>query len=456
MSNKDNGTVENKIKIVDTLKNNKVVFEPIDNNKVKMYVCGITPYDCPHIGHGRVYVTFDVFYRLLKYLGYDIKYCRNFTDIDDKLLQKSEKEFGTESRFVDIANRYIDIFNKNMAQLNCLTPDYEPRVTECIDEIIDFVAGLISSGKAYVVDGDVYFSIKTFPEYTKLSKKNLDDLRAGARVEVDQRKRDPLDFALWKSEPEGTFWKSPWGYGRPGWHIECSAMAKKFLGETIDVHAGGMDLIFPHHENEIAQSEGLSGKVFSKYWMHNAFVNINKEKMSKSLNNFFTLEDVFKEFDPMVFRYYYLNHSYNSPLDFSFEDIKSTQKSYQKLCKFFSAVPFVEFKKEYVFENEIGSKMLKFLMDDLNTPGMFGVVFENLKDLETDSKSSEIVKFLLINVLGLTLEPLKETEFVITQEIENLIKDRDSARLAKDFKRADEIRDKLKELGYNVQDLKIK
>ena len=321
--------------ISDTLTGKKAEFKPLSAGKVKLYVCGVTPYDHAHVGHGRCYVSFDLFYRLLNYLGYSVNYCRNFTDVDDKLLNKAEAEFGDKHRYKEVADRYIKSFTEDVASLGCKTPNHEPRVTETIPEIIELIEGLIANGKAYEVDGDVYFSVRNFPDYGKLSKRDIEDLQAGARVDINEKKKDPLDFALWKAEEEGTFWKSPWGYGRPGWHIECSAMSKSLLGEQIDVHAGGMDLIFPHHENEIAQTEGLTGKQFAQYWMHNAFVQINKEKMSKSLGNFFTLKDILKKFDPQVVRFYYLSHSYNVPMDFAFEEIEKLQKSYKKLVRFF-------------------------------------------------------------------------------------------------------------------------
>lgn len=442
------------LKITDTLQAKKREFIPLHDHNVTMYVCGITPYDNPHIGHGRVYVTFDVMFRLMKFLGYNVTYCRNFTDIDDKLINKAESELGNGLLYQDIANRYIATFKHDMKMLNCLTPTYEPKVTECIQEIIDFVQGLINAGKAYVVDGDVYFHVRSFDNYGKLSKRNLNDLKSGARVDIDNRKKDPLDFALWKSEPEGRFFKSPWGYGRPGWHIECSAMAKKFLGEEIDLHAGGMDLIFPHHENEIAQSEGLSEKQFARYWMHNAFVQINKEKMSKSLGNFFTLQDVFKEFDPMVIRFYYLAHSYNSPLDFSFDDIKAAQKTYQRLCKIFNVISSEKISSEVVLASSLGKKMIECLADDLNTPAFFGVLFEHIKEIEKDAHTAQIVKYILVHILGLTMIPLPEKKHEITPEIERLLHEREQARLAKDWAKADALRDQLTALGFEVQDKK--
>jgi len=310
--------MKNLLEVTNTLSGKKEQFIPINPPQVKMYVCGITPYDYAHIGHGRVYVTFDILFRLLTYLDYKVTYCRNFTDIDDKLLNRAQNELNDKMRYQEIADRYINSFHEDMKLLNCLPPDFEPKVTQTIPEIINFIQGLMDKGFAYRTNGDIYYDVCKLPDYGKLSKRHLEDLKCGARVEIDESKKNPFDFALWKSESEGTFWKSPWGWGRPGWHIECSAMALKFLGQHIDIHGGGMDLIFPHHENEIAQSEGLFGPPFAKYWIHNAFVRINKEKMSKSLGNFFTLKDVFAKFDPMVIRFFYINHNYNIPIDFFF------------------------------------------------------------------------------------------------------------------------------------------
>ncbi len=418
--------------------------------EIKLYVCGITPYDAPHIGHGRCYVTFDLLYRLLEFLGYNVIYCRNFTDIDDKLLAKSEKEFGTPFKFEDIAQRYIEIFDQDMQLLNCKKPTYEPRVTQTIPEIIAFVQALIDAGKAYVVDGDVYFSIDSYPEYGALSHRNVDDLQAGARVAVSEIKRNPLDFALWKSEPEGHYYKSPWGYGRPGWHIECSAMAKKFLGETIDVHGGGMDLIFPHHENELAQSQSIQKEPFVKLWAHNAFVQINKEKMSKSLGNFFTLNDIFKQFDAQAVRFYFLQHQYRNPLDFSVHDLEIAQNSYKKLAKQFASIKLLPVD----MDNTIISAMVDFLKDDLNTPGMFGVLYKHLDEILGNPLLAGSVKNLLQMVLGLTLVPLPEKVQEITPEIQQLLEARAAARAAKDWKKSDELRDELKLLGFDVQDKK--
>jgi cysteinyl-tRNA synthetase len=443
------------IVVTNTISGKKEELKPLKDEQISLYVCGITPYDYAHIGHGRVYVTFDLLYRLLLFLGYHVSYCRNFTDIDDKIINRAQKELGDSKRFQEISDKYIAAFNQDMEQLNCLPPSYQPHVTQTMKEIIAFVQGLIDKGKAYQVDGDVYFDISSFATYGKLSKHKLEDLIAGARVEVNDKKRSPLDFALWKGAPaDEPGWQSPWGYGRPGWHIECSAMAEKFLGKTIDIHAGGMDLIFPHHENEIAQSEGLNSVPFVHYWMHNGFVRINEEKMSKSLGNFFTLRDVFKQFDPMVVRFYLLNHQYKAPLDFSFDDLQMMQKTYQRLCKAF-AVPCNENASPIqIRESAVVQKMLVFLEDDLNTPGMWGVLFEALAQLQHDKNQLCLVKAFIEQVLGLTLVPLPEKEVAMTSEIEALLKEREQARAQKDWKKADALREQLKALGYAVHDKK--
>ncbi|HRN78604.1 MAG TPA: cysteine--tRNA ligase [Candidatus Dependentiae bacterium] len=442
------------LKVTNTLTGKKEKFVPIHPDKVLMYVCGITPYDRAHIGHGRCYTSFDVLYRLLTFLGYQVKYVRNFTDIDDKLLKRAEQQLGDKFRYQEIANTFIKSYHDDMFALDTVKPHTEPRVTQNIDLIIDFIQGLIDKGHAYVAaNGDVYFDVRSFKEYGKLSKRNIDELRAGARVDVKEEKKDPLDFALWKSEPEGQFWKSPWGYGRPGWHIECSALASYYLGDHIDIHAGGLDLVFPHHENEIAQSESLHGAPFARYWMHNGFVNMGVEKMSKSLGNIVALDDLLQKVDPMVVRYYYLSHHYRAPMEFSFELVQQAQKSYQKLI---TAFENIDAAGDYATMRTmpIVSKMLDFLCDDLNTPGMFGVIFEHLSDLKEDDQQAAATKLLLQQVLGLTLVPLTQKVVEITPEIQKLLDEREAARSTKNWDRADQIRDQLQKLGVVVQDRK--
>ncbi len=490
------------LKITNTLSNKKEVFIPIDQNKVSMYICGITPYSSSHIGHGRCYVTFDLLYRLLSFLGYEVTYCRNFTDIDDKLLHRAQAELGDKLLYRSIADKYIKEYHENMNDLNCISPTYEPRVTDHIPEIIAFIQNLIDQNKAYVINddinnnrensatangdinnsnigSDVYFHIASFPEYGKLSKHNVKDLKAGSRVDIDTKKRDPLDFALWKGEKEGTFWQSPWGYGRPGWHIECSALALHYLGKEIDIHGGGLDLVFPHHENEVAQSESLLGHIFARYWMHNGFVCINAEKMSKSLGNFFTLDTIFVKFSPMLIRFYFLNHNYRSPIDFSVEHVEIVQKSYQKLSKLFAdiikkniknnnlenshhslSMPIFTHVKNSWLAYPLITEMLNFLLDDMNTVGMFGILFEQVHRLTDNQKNNDLSELIVLHdflstVLGLAFDPIEEKIIELTPEIQYLINEREHARTNKEWERADSIRDQLHSLGWIAHDKKL-
>jgi cysteinyl-tRNA synthetase len=443
------------LKVTNTLTGKKEQFTPLIPGKVLMYVCGVTPYAPAHIGHGRCYVSFDVVYRFLKFLGYDVRYCRNFTDIDDKLINKAEKEFGDRQRYKELADKYIRSFHDDMRALDCQSPNFEPCVTDNIPEIIEFIQGLIDQGQAYQSGGDVYFSVRSFDHYGELSNRHLDDLRAGARVDVREDKKDPLDFALWKSEPKGTFWKSPWGYGRPGWHIECSALAEKYLGDQIDIHGGGLDLIFPHHENERAQSEALHKKTFVRYWLHNGLLNLEKEKMSKSIGNVLTLDALFKEYDPMVLRFYFMSHHYRSPMDFSLDDMPGIQKSYNRLCYAFQSVPVENITFADAEQIPVLARMCDLMAEDFNTAAALGVVFEHLNEIKNDPKTAVAVKSFLHNVLGLSLVPVEQKGAEITPEIQKLLDAREQARRDKNWKRADELRDQLKELGHDVQDKKI-
>lgn len=440
-----------KVQITNTLSGKKELVATYKEAELSLYVCGITPYDFAHVGHGRVYITFDLLVRLFSAIGYKVHYCRNFTDIDDKLLARAERELGDRLRYKEIAKTYIDAFSEDVRLLGCITPEFEPRVTETIDEIISFIKGLIANNFAYVSNGSVYFSVTSFHDYGKLSKRTLDELIAGARVEINEEKRDPMDFALWKREMGRGFWESPWGHGRPGWHIECSVMAYKHLGAHVDIHGGGMDLIFPHHENEIAQSEGYLGHQAIRYWMHNAFVRIDKEKMSKSLGNFFTLRQLFEKYDPMVVRYMMLGHHYRSPLDFSFDDLEVAHKSYQRLVRTFVDV---ETKLAIDFSHPLVLRMVEFLSDDLNTPGAMGVVFENISLLSKNREDRVAVKSALVHLFGLAMIPLPEKNIEMTPEIELLLQEREAARAVKNWKRSDEIRDQLRDLGIEVRDKK--
>lgn len=446
------------IKLTNSLTKLKEHFEPLSEKKLKLYVCGVTPYDYAHIGHGRCYVSFDLLVRLFQFLGYDVTYVRNYTDIDDKLINKALETKGDASAYVAIAKQFIQAYQKDMHRLRCLKPNVEPQVTQHIPQIIDFIEQLVEQQKAYVIDHDVYFDISTFPGYGKLSGRNIEDLQAGSRVKVDKRKKNPGDFALWKGNDEQLFWQSPWGHGRPAWHIECSVLAKEYLGETIDIHAGGMDLIFPHHENELAQSESLHKKLFSRYWLHNAFVNINKEKMSKSLGNIISLQNIFEQFDPMVLRYYFLQHHYRTPIDFSFNELESVQTAYKKLIAAFGSSKKDEQLQDFlsfITSHDLTKEMVSTLCDDLNSPKLLGIIFEHINTLKSSETLTLATRFILRDVLGLTLQPLKEKVVEITSEIEAFIKEREEARAAKDWTRADEIRDKLISIGYKIQDKKI-
>ena len=444
------------IKITNTLTKKAEEFVPQIDNKALMYVCGITPYDYAHIGHGRCYVTFDVVFRLLLFLGYDVLYCRNFTDVDDKLLQKAVTLYNDAHRYPEIATKFINAFHENMATLKCLPPTFEPRVTTHIPQIINFIQALIDQDKAYIVNGDVYFSIQSFPEYGILSGRNLEDLQAGARIQVREEKQNPLDFALWKrSDVSAPGWQSPWGWGRPGWHIECSALAQQYLGITLDIHAGGMDLIFPHHENEIAQSQGLHNVLFSAYWMHVAFVRIDAEKMSKSLGNAVTLGELCNRFDPMIVRYYFLNHHYRNPLDFSAADLEAFAKSFQKLAQLFATVNAVEITVKNIDGMPLVDAVLKALCNDLNIAKCFGSIFDHIKELQEDLQQTGMLKTIMQKILGLPFELTKQPDIIITPEIQDLINQREKARADKDWAAADILRKKLHALGIEVQDKKL-
>ncbi len=443
--------------LTNTVTGKKEHFVPLDPCRVTMYVCGVTPYDNAHVGHGRCYVSFDILYRTLQFLDYPVRYCRNITDIDDKIIHKAQNLYHDPMRYTDVAAPYIANFHDDMATLHCLPPDFEPRVTDNIESIIAFIARLIGAGKAYQIDGDVYFSVRDFPRYGRLSKHNIDDLKAGARVDPNEKKRDPLDFALWKREPEGNFWSSPWGFGRPGWHIECSALASHYLGQQIDIHAGGHDLIFPHHENEIAQTEAITGKPFASYWLHNGFIQINHEKMSKSLGNFFTLRDIFSAYNPTVLRFYFLNHQYKAPVDFSLHMLSSAQKTYERITRLLSDIP-CDVNESILFstiKSPVVRAMADILLDDLNTPGLMGILFERWDTIKQDIQTLCEIKLFFHQVLGLPCRELPKQDIVITPEVQELLAEREQARSQKNWAKSDELRDRLRALGYQVNDSKI-
>ncbi len=451
------------LKIYNTLSNKIEEFIPNEPNKVKMYVCGPTVYDNAHLGHARCYITWDTLYRYLKFLGFDVTYCRNVTDVDDKILKKADAEHVDPSVITD---KYYKSFINSMNNLNCLKPDIEPRATKTIGEMIAMVKKLEQEGFAYAVDGDVYFRVSKYPKYGELSSQPIDDLMNGARVETNDKKESPLDFALWKKdELHGV--SSPWGKGRPGWHIECSAMNKKHLGNTIDIHAGGADLAFPHHENERAQSECANGCLFSKYWMHNGFVTINKEKMSKSLNNFLTIDDVLKKYDSNAIRLFILTNHYRMPVEFNDVALTSAANGAKRLI---NSILGFDIKTDYD-KNSI-EEFKEAMDDDLNTSKALAILFK-LVDKIKHNENSQIMAntlFLLGSTLGFnfalakkeiskeelieTVKPLYD-EFNLSKDLspenalDEIIYHRKQARDNKDWAKSDEIRDIL--LKYNIQ-----
>jgi len=453
------------MKVYNTLTRRKEELVPIDKNEFKMYVCGPTVYNYIHIGNARPFVVFDTMRKYLEYRGQKVKYVQNFTDVDDKIIKRAKEEGITA---FEVGDKYIAAYYEDVKALNIKPADVHPRVTETMPEIIAFVQGLIDKGMAYEANGDVYYRTRKFPGYGKLSGKNIDELVAGARIEVGDIKEDPLDFALWKARKEESeiAWESPWGMGRPGWHIECSAMSKKYLGETIDLHCGGEDLQFPHHENEIAQSEGLSGKKFSNYWMHNGFINIEGEKMSKSLNNFFLVRDILKEYDGETLRYFLLSAQYRGPINFSRELMEASKASLERMrnCKA-TLLHLMENGKEgeadpAKYDKHI-EKFITAMDDDLNTADAISAVFELVSDINKDAASGmsrEQAKLALkvldelTQVLGLLRQDKKEEE--IDDELKSLIEQRAAARAAKNWAEADRIRDLLAAKGITLKDTK--
>ncbi len=488
------------LRIYNTMTGKKEDFVPLHENRVRMYVCGITAYDLCHIGHARSTIIFDMIHRYLHYRGYEVTFVRNFTDIDDKIIKRANQE-GVE--YKTIAEKYINEFNVDMGRFGLEKPSIEPRATEHISGMVQLISTLIEKGYAYQRNGDVLFSVERFKDYGKLSKRNLEEMQAGARVEIDEKKENPLDFALWKaSKPGEPFWESPWGKGRPGWHIECSVMSQKYLGETFDIHGGGRDLIFPHHENEIAQSEAATGKPFVRYWIHNGFVNINKEKMSKSLGNILTLKEIFKDWQPEVIRLFLLSHHYRSPIDFSFDTLSEAKSG---LDRFYTTLNSIqeELKKpmtqkilpstsageekgegDLIFEEarqateSFRARFEESMDDDFNTAQALGYFYDlqrylnTLLDLSKGRPAEEIIILLkkglghfseMGGIFGLFQEDpeayLKEQKIdglkklsLSEENILRLIEDRTAARKEKNWKRADEIRTDLLSKGIILED----
>ena len=459
------------MKLFNTMSRRKEEFVPLEEGKVRMYVCGPTVYNLIHIGNARPMIIFDTVRRYLEYKGYDVNYVSNFTDVDDKIIKKAIEE-GVSAE--EISQRYIAECKKDMAGMNVKPATTHPLATQEIDGMIDVIQTLIDKEYAYpVADGTVYFRVKKFKEYGKLSHKNLDDLQSGFRslqVSGEDQKEDPLDFVLWKPKKEGEpFWKSPWCDGRPGWHIECSVMSKKYLGEEIDIHAGGEDLVFPHHENEIAQSECCNGVPFAKYWMHNAFLNIDNRKMSKSLGNFRTVREIGEQYDLQVLRFFMLNAHYRSPLNFSADLMESSKNALERITEAAARLrdrqaaatvqeATEDEKKLMQEEAAFVTKFEESMDDDFNTADALAAVFELVKFANTNVQEGSSKEFAghtlevmtkLCDVLGLTLEKKEE---ILDEEIENLIAERQAARKAKDFARADEIRGLLLDKGIELKD----
>ncbi|MBV1908124.1 MAG: cysteine--tRNA ligase [Kangiellaceae bacterium] len=452
------------LKIYDTLTQAKKEFKPIEPGKVRMYVCGITIYDYSHIGHARTFVSFDVITRYFRFLGYDLTYVRNITDIDDKIIARANEN---KEDFTAVTNRFEKIMHEDFAALGMAPPDIEPKATDSIAEIIEIIEQLISNGFAYQgSDGDVYYSVPKFKDYGKLSKQNLEALQAGERVGVATDKQNSADFVLWKmAKPGEPSWMSPWGEGRPGWHIECSAMSKKCLGEHFDIHGGGSDLQFPHHENEIAQSEAANGCTFANTWIHTGMVQVDKVKMSKSLNNFFTIRDVLKVYRAEVIRYFMLSSHYRSQLSYSEDNLESANASLERLYLSLREVDLSNLPAVSQ-DNTFVQKFNKAMDDDFNTPEAVAVLFEVAKELNRNKKElsasvSELASILinLGSVLGILQQSPQEflTSSVGEQDldaalIEQLILDRKKAREDKDWGRADEIRDQFQSMGIVLED----
>ena len=436
-------------------------FKPIEANKVKMYVCGPTVYDYAHLGHARCYITWDVLYRYLKFRGYDVTYCRNVTDVDDKILKKSEKEGKTPE---EVSQYWYKQFENSMKSLNNLKPDIEPFATKTLGEMIAMVKDLIAKGYAYEVNGDVYFRVKKFGRYGSLSGQPIDKLESGARIEVGEQKEDPLDFALWKKD-EKFGYNSPWGVGRPGWHIECSAMSRKFLGKTIDIHAGGADLIFPHHENEIAQSECANGCKFVNYWLHNGFVTINKEKMSKSLGNFLTIDDLLKKYDSNTIRFFILTNHYRMPVEFSDDALNSAQAGVKRMLNA-KRTPIDE--NLDITKTDEYKSFVEAMDDDLNTSKALAVLFDLTNKANKGEAGAFTLLYKLACVLGFTFDKQELTQEELDNilahvcdklgrefsSVDELIAYRKEARDAKNWDIADKIRLVLDEVNIVLKDTK--
>lgn len=454
------------LKVFNSLKNEKEHFRPLKNDKVNMYVCGVTVYDYCHIGHARAYVSFDIIKRYLNFLGYKVIHIQNFTDVDDKIIKRANE---TNQDVRDVTKKFIESYFEDMSNLNILKADKYPLVTENMNDIISFIKGLIDKGYAYVnKNNEVLFAVDAFDKYGKLSKRKMDEQQSGMRVELSDAKKNPFDFVLWKPAKENEpFWDSPWGHGRPGWHIECSTLVYKFFnGKTIDIHGGGKDLIFPHHENEVAQSESYTGCALAKYWIHNGFVTTDKEKMSKSLGNFFLIRDILKKYSGPVIRYFFLNAHYRSPIDYNLDNIESANQAYKKICNLFFNIKnykSVSDKNDEVFENIIFDNEIKFkdfMNDDFNTAGALSTIHNTINAFYKYSQNGELSLEItdlfsytvkkLCSVLGLKME---KSNNVLEEDLMNIIIEiRKELRGEKNFRLSDFIRDRLSNINIELRD----
>lgn len=444
-----------------TLTGKKEEFTPLNGSKVGVYVCGPTVYDSGHLGHGRAAVAFDIIQKYLRYKGFDVTYVSNYTDVDDKIINRANEEGITTEELIE---RVLPEYERDYGLLRVATPDKQPKATEYIPQMIDLVQKLMDGGYAYELDDGVYFEIEKFKDYGKLSHQKLDELRAGSRVEKDDQKKHPHDFVLWKkAKPGEPKWESPWGDGRPGWHIECSAMSMDILGETFDIHGGGMDLVFPHHEDEIAQSEAATGKEYVRYWLHNGFINVDDEKMSKSLGNFFTLKEIFEKYDPLAVRYLFLGTHYRSPINFSDKILDQAENGLQRFRDFLFNL------KNYKSEAENTPNLEKTLSeathdfekkmdDDFDTAGALGAMYNLIKEVNILMQGKQLAEddrekvMKTLKQMDSVLSILPEIDENIDSEVEALIEERNKARADKDFARSDEIRDELAVKGITLED----
>ncbi|MBG7616848.1 MAG: cysteine--tRNA ligase [Chloroflexi bacterium] len=444
------------LKLYNTLTRRKEEFKPLKDKEVTMYVCGVTPYDDAHIGHAMSYIHFDVIRRYLKYRDYSVKCVQNVTDIDDKIIERAAKKGVSTS---ELAGEYTENYARDMAVLNVLPADASPKATEEIPKILEMVKGLVDKGYAYPSQGSVYFRVRRMADYGKLSHRNLDQMKAGARIESGSEKEDPLDFVIWKGAKAGEpFWDSPWGHGRPGWHIECSAMATRYLGETIDIHGGGQDLIFPHHENEIAQSECFSGKPFVRYWLHNGLLQLDDEKMSKSLGNLITIKQAVKEYGADALRLFVLNSHYRSPIKYSKESLQAAQVSAERLRRVIQRED--SGAEEALNATTYKEQLERALDDDFNAPKAMGVLFELAREINQAAdegqgftKAQAILSGLARDIFGLRLEEsVTDISAELEKEVNRLIARRNRCRQEKNWQQADEIRDKLARMGVSIED----